>query len=330
MADRVLAVPAALLAVLASLLAPAPATAAAPIALGVWSNPDYWESLSWKQRHLNAETQFGPYEGHWRQFKPPDKNGQLTSDEEWALANGKRLFVNWKVAGSGTWAQTAAGARDAVIVAAAQDWARHCRPDVADHCWVTFHHEPENDIKGAGSGMTAADYVAMQRHIVTLWRRHAPQVRVVWTMAGSDSKRWLFPQLWPGTGYADMIGHDPYIRAKDDPKLLAAKMVDRSKWFRANIAALPVVLPEWGTDLDGVRGTVEHRRAAFAEVTRRLPEIAATHLDALGSAPREPPVAHGGRRGPIPLRRLGRCEVSVHRWPPEGQLGLPAEQWITA
>jgi len=210
--------------------------------VGMWSNPDYWESSSWKQRHLNAETQFGVFAGHWRQFKTPSSNGKLSTDEEWALNNGKRLFSNWKVAGSGTWAQTAAGARDSVIVEAAEDWAATCEDN--GECWITFHHEPENDIKGAGSGMTAADYVAMQRHVVPLWRTYAPEVKVVWTMAGSDSKRWLFPSLWPGIDYADYIGHDPYIRAKDPAVNLAKKMIDRSLWFRANIAALPVVLPE--------------------------------------------------------------------------------------
>ena len=229
-------------------------------------------SGSWLDKHMQSETQFGSYEGHWRQFKSPGHNGQLSSNEEAALATGKRLFSNWKVAANGqTWANIAAGAQDAVIIAAAKDWAPHC--STGDQCWITFWHEPENDLGAAGSGMTAADYVAFQRHVVTLWRTYAPSVRIVWTMAGSESKRALHPKLWPGAQYADYIGHDPYVRADEDPLKLAQKVIERSTWFRANLAPLPVVVPEWGTDLDGVRGTVDHRAAAIKEVTRRLPEI---------------------------------------------------------
>ena len=241
------------------------------IALGVWNNSQL-VSGSWLDRHKQSETQFGSYEGHWRQFKSPGHNGQLSSDEEAALASGKRLFSNWKVAANGqTWANVAAGGQDGVIIAAAKDWAPHCK--TGNQCWITFWHEPENDLGAAGSGMTAADYVAFQRHVVTLWRTHAPSVRIVWTMAGSESKRALHPQLWPGAQYADYIGHDPYVRADEDPLKLAQKVIERSTWFRANLAPLPVVVPEWGTDLSGVRGTVDHRAAAINEVTRRLPEI---------------------------------------------------------
>ena len=241
------------------------------IALGVWNNSQL-VSGSWLDRQKQSETQFGIYGGHWRQFKPRGHSGQLSSNEEAALASGKRLFSNWKVATtSQTWANVAAGAQDAVITAAAKDWAPHCKTE--NQCWITFWHEPENDLGAAGSGMTAADYVAFQRHVVPLWRTYAPSVRIVWTVAGSDSKRALHPQLWPGAQYADYIGHDPYVRADEDPLKLAQKMIERSTWFRANLAPLPVVLSEWGTDLDGVRGTVDHRTAAISEVTRRLPEI---------------------------------------------------------
>jgi len=251
----------------------APASAEPLPTVGMWSNPPYWESSSWKQRHLNAETQFGALAGHWRQFKTPLSSGQLSTDEEWALNNGKRLFSNWKVAGSTTWAQTAAGARDSVIAAAAQDWAATCEDN--GECWVTFHHEPENDLKGAGSGMTAVDYANMQRHVVPLWREYAPEVKIVWTMMGFEGHRPLYPTLYPGGEYVDLIGHDPYVNTTETPSKLADKMVTRSQWFRANIAVKPIVIAEWGTDLKNGRGTVQHRADAINGVTARLAEIAA-------------------------------------------------------
>src|SRR5688572_26666895 len=81
--------------------APVPASASTSgIALGVWNNSKL-VSGTWLQKHQQSEAQFGTYEGHWRQFKPEDKNGQLSTDEETVLAAGKRLFVNWKPQGVG-------------------------------------------------------------------------------------------------------------------------------------------------------------------------------------------------------------------------------------
>jgi hypothetical protein len=250
---------------------PAPPPAVSPPDMGMWSNPQYWEVLSWTQRHTNAEAMFGTFAGHWRQFKTDTNNGQLNTAEQTAIASGKRLFSNWKVAGTGTWAQTAAGDRDAIIIAAAQDWAPHCL--TADTCWLTLHHEPENDILGAGSGMMAADYVAMWQHVAPLWRQHAPLVKLVWNMAGYEGNQPIYPSLYPGDEHVDYIGHDPYIDENDPPANLADKMITRTQWFRTNISAKPVIIAEWGTDLNGVRGTVQHRADAVAGVMAQLAEI---------------------------------------------------------
>jgi len=240
--------------------------------LGHWRNRPYDGSRSWRQRMDAAEAQFGPFAGHWRQFKPVGKSGELSTSEEQALADGKRLFSNWKPLSSGqTWATVAAGGNDARIQAAADDWARNC--DDNDECWITFWHEPENNL--GGSGWSTADHKAMFRRAAGIFRSRAPEVKIVWTMMGYEGHRALYPALWPGNEYVDYIGHDPYLKATTPPADLAKKIIDRSLWFRANISAKPIVIAEWGTDLSGVRGTAQHRADAVNEVRARLAEIAA-------------------------------------------------------
>lgn len=261
----------------------------ANIALGHFRNRPQDSALTWQQRQASVETTYGPLEGHWRNFKPAGSDGKLIAAELTALTDGKRIFDNWKVTANGsTWAQMAAGSRDAAITAAAQQWETACGSAVPDRCWLTPWHEPENDTGAAGSGMTATDYVAFYQHFSTVWRASAPDVKLVWTAMGFDLP--LSAQFWPGAAYVDYIGHDPYIRCGSTPTNLAADMVNHSTWFRANLpgaAAMKVVIPEWGTSLGstatspacgqpgGERDTDAHRQAAIDGITARIADLRA-------------------------------------------------------
>lgn len=253
-------------------------TGAAPrVALGHWRNQPGDSGRTWRQRLDAAEAQFGPFAGHWRDYLGIGSSGQLSAAHLQALADGKRLFLNWKVRTSGqTWAQVASGARDAAVTAAAQSWA----PYAGGRVWVTVEHEPENDIGGAGSGMTAADYTAMFRRVSGLVRAAAPGVPLVWTCMGFDLP--AAASVWPGAGYADVVAHDPYITKGVAADQLADRIVTRSTWLRANLSgagSLPVVCPEVGPDLGGdlstERGTDAHRAAALDGIRARLADVAA-------------------------------------------------------
>jgi hypothetical protein len=266
-----------------------PPTPADQINLGHWRNRPSDAGLTWRQTMDAAEAQFGPFEGHWRNYKGVGSAGTLNTAEQQALVDGKRLFINWKP-WTTTWKQVADGLRDAQIQAAADSWAANC--DDNGECWITFGHEPEDDIGGAGSGMTIADHKAMFQRASTIFATRAPEVKVVWTMMGFETHQPKYPQLWPGAGYVDYIGHDPYVSCDGDPALMATRIVNRSVWFRNNLTGasnLPVVVAEWGADLGGNdwacgtippgqtepgdRGTSQHRADAITGVRNRLPDI---------------------------------------------------------
>lgn len=238
------------------------------IAVGHWRNHPSDSGVAWAARLNATEATFGPLEGHWRDYLTASADGQLQQRHLDALAAGKRLFVNWQVAGGSTWAQVASGARDSVITAAADQWAANCT--VVDDCWVTFNHEPENDV---GKG-TAADYNAMFRHVYAIWHAHAPKVKVAWVVMGFDQAK--AAQFWPGGASVDIVAHDPYISPTTDPALLAQRIIDRSKALLTlpGAAGKPVVIAEYGADLPDP-GTAAHRAAALDGIANRIPEIAA-------------------------------------------------------
>lgn len=251
---------------------------------------------SWSQRIADQEAQFGDFEGHERYYFPSGTNGQLGADHIARLNGGDKFFANWKPQ-STTWAQVASGGRDSVLIAAAQQWHNECadlpagatRADfLLAECAITFHHEPDNDIGGSGSGMTAADYVGMFRRAADIFHQYAPEVPVVWTVMGFEGNRGLYPGLWPGGSYVDAIGHNPYIVCgQADTGRLADFVIDNTVWLRTNLSGAsgkPVVITEIGADLGGNqascssggdRGTTQHRADAINGVTARLDEVAA-------------------------------------------------------
>lgn len=245
---------------------------ASGIALGHWRNRPTDSGKSWTQRQQAAEVQFGPFEGHWRNYKPANSAGTLNSAETAALVAGKKLFVNWKPCSS--WSAAAAGTCDAAITTAATDWASKCT--APDQCWITFWHEPEDDLGGSN---TIPTYQAMFRHVATVWRQSAPDVPIVWTMMGFSGHRSKYPGLWPGAEYVDIIGHDPYIKGSTTPANLASTIIDDATWLRANLpgaADKPVVAAEYGAGLSSSGANPAHHAAAYQSITDRLDEVRAS------------------------------------------------------
>src|SRR3954465_7514569 len=123
--------------------------------------------------------------------------------------HGRRLLLNWKPEAGHTWAEVAHGAADGYI----DREARYLRAHYHKKFFLIIHHEPENEIGGAGSGYTAANYAAMYRHVEN--RLRAGGVRnVVYAMnymgAQTYAEQSWYRDLWPGNKYVDWIAFDPY------------------------------------------------------------------------------------------------------------------------
>lgn len=119
------------------------------------------------------------------------------------LAAGRLPHASTKCPGS--WQDVAAGTHD--------EWLRSLRRQLAavdQPVLLTFHHEPEND--SGGAGRAAADYVAMQTHIIALFAKRAPKVTIVpvlqgWSFDPSNAKR--DPAPW-NVPTASVVGFDLY------------------------------------------------------------------------------------------------------------------------
>jgi Glycosyl hydrolase family 26 len=129
--------------------------------------------------------------------------------ETWSAQQGRIPFINWKPSKGGTpipWSRIASGAEDDVIKARADAIKAFGKP-----MYLTFHHEPENDLSAFG---TPQDFAAAYRHIVEVMRaRGVTNVAFVWTMmaasftGGTSAEAASF---YPGDDVVDLIGSDGY------------------------------------------------------------------------------------------------------------------------
>ncbi|WP_249714291.1 glycoside hydrolase family 26 protein [Rhizomonospora bruguierae] len=173
-------------------------------------------------------------------------------------ANPRVLMLNWKVANGSTWAGVAAGEQDARI----DRWAAHVRANFPETFFLVPHHEPENDVvPAAGSGMTATDYAAMYRHVVTRLRA-AGLTNVVTVLAYLGNEKWLgqgwWPDLYPGDSYVDWIGLDSYVSVQPGAYHYGAfaDLLDRKgagtgnlgfyAWATSRHPDKPIIVAEWG------------------------------------------------------------------------------------
>ena len=126
------------------------------------------------------------------------------SAQTWTVSQNRIPFINWKAGGA--WSAIANGSQDATIIARADAIKSFGYP-----IYLTFHHEPENDL---GSYGTPNEFAAAFRHIVDVFRsRNVTNVAWVWTMMG-----WSFDPrsgrdalaYYPGDSYIDFVGSDGY------------------------------------------------------------------------------------------------------------------------
>jgi len=173
-------------------------------------------------------------------------------------AKPRVLLLNWKVAYNTTWAKVAAGAQNTRI----DNWAAYVKKTYpTQRFFLALHHEPENDVDAtAGSGMTAKDYAAMYRHVITRLRA-AGVTNMVNVVAYMGNEKWMAQSWWkdlyPGDDVVDWIGLDSYVSVEkgyyhygDMGDLLDRKPSGGGLgWYDhmvKNHPAKPIMVAEWG------------------------------------------------------------------------------------
>ena len=80
-----------------------------------------------------------------------------------------------------------------------------------------LNHEPEDDVRPAGSGMTAKDFAASFRHVIKRLRAQGAG-NVVSVVAYMGNEKWMAQSWWkdlyPGDDVVDWMGLDSYVSAE--------------------------------------------------------------------------------------------------------------------
>jgi hypothetical protein len=175
-----------------------------------------------------------------------------TAQQRWDARTGRIPFVNWfagRTDGSVVaWGAIASGAEDAWIRQRADAFKAFGKP-----VYLTFHHEPENDLSVHG---TPADYAAAFRHVVDVFRsRGVTNVAFVWTMMS-----WTFDPrsgrdpiaYYPGDAYVDFVGSDGYnwYPGKAGARWASFKAIYRPTLDFARAHRKPVIAVEYGVQED--------------------------------------------------------------------------------
>lgn len=203
---------------------------------------------------------------------PTSKERRMARDP----AGRRLLLINWKPSLDHTWAQIARGALDRRI----DRLAGHIRAAFPERFFLTVHHEPEDDVRDdPGSGMTAADYAAMFRHVVLRLRQGGVRNAVtVMTYMGAPnwSARSWFERLYPGDDVVDWVAMDPYA---DDRVQTFGGLVNKTRrefaawpgfyrWARSRLPGKPLMVAEWG--VFERRDRPGFKEAFFASVRREM------------------------------------------------------------
>jgi len=190
------------------------------------------------------------------------------------------LLYNWKPSSRYTWRQTADGAADAEIATIAASIKAY-----PNKLFLTIYHEPEDNVNPtAGSGMTAQDYAAMYRRVVTKLREAGVTNAVyVWNTMGFYGWRQYLDDLYPGSQYVDWMAYDPYI--KEDIQTDVLDMINRNRpdinwpgyyaWATAKAPGKPIMLAEWGVDIGSNANPASKLNIDVNDIVRRYPMLKA-------------------------------------------------------
>ncbi|MFF5295647.1 CBM96 family carbohydrate-binding protein [Paractinoplanes globisporus] len=208
---------------------------------------------SWEALTGRTSTIFHAYHKGDEKF-PTKAEIAMTRD----AAHPRVLLLNWKVAYGTTWANVAAGGKDARIDA----WASYVKANYGTQkFFLALHHEPENDVNpAAGSGMTAKDYAAMYRHVIGRLRADGV-TNVVNVVALMGNEKWMAQSWWkdlyPGDDVVDWVGLDSYVSVEKGYYHFGdfGSLLDRRPtggglgfydWSVTNHPSKPIMVAEWG------------------------------------------------------------------------------------
>jgi beta-mannanase len=194
-------------------------------------------------------------------------------------AHPRVLLMNWRVDYGSTWANVAAGKLDRRIDA----FATRVKNTYPEKFFLVLNHEPEDDVKpAAGSGMTAKDFRASFRHVITRLRADG-LTNMVSVVAYMGNEKWMAQSWWkdlyPGDDVVDWVGLDSYVSAETNYYHYGkfADLLDRHapngpgfyQWATTQHKAKPIMVAEWGA-YHRV-GKVVDKSAVFNSV---VPELA--------------------------------------------------------
>jgi beta-mannanase len=230
------------------------------------------ELKTWEKKSGRTATIFHTYHKGDEIF-PTAAEIAMTRD----AAHPRILLANWRVDYGSTWAKVAAGKQDKRIDALAARAKAY-----GQKFFLAVNHEPEDDVRGPGSGMTAKDFRASFRHVIQRLRADGA-TNVVSVVAYMGNEKWMAQSWWkdlyPGDDVVDWIGLDSYVSAEKGyyHNGLFADLLDRHakggpgfyKWATTAHPSKPMMVAEWGA-YHRV-GRVVSKAAQFASV---LPELA--------------------------------------------------------
>lgn len=177
-----------------------------------------------------------------RSYFDPGNTGGLISRAKEDHTAGRYPYISTKV--PGTWAAVAAGTYDTWMRTMLQGLGQLSKPVM-----LGLHHEPEDEV--GPPGMTAAAWVSMHEHAVTMAKSVAPNVSIVpilmqWTFDPRSGRR---PQDWLVPG-AEVFGLDVYNDWSPGGKIPWLSFGQKASIALPYAGGKPVAIAEYGCHTD--------------------------------------------------------------------------------